>query len=118
MTGYMFHQEVEVWYVLPALKRAIALKMREMGLKQREIAERLHLAKSAVSQYLKNKRASKIKFSQDFEKEIRKSAGNIIKKNNFLEEIESLCKSFRQKGELCKIHKKYSKIPLRCSACT
>jgi len=117
MASLMFHQEVEVWYVLPALKRAIALKMREMGLKQKEIAEKLHLAKSAVSQYLKNKRASKIKFSPGFEKEIKKSAENIIKRNNFMHEIECLCKKFKEKGCLCEIHKKYCKLPLRCSAC-
>jgi len=117
MTGYMFHQEVEVWYVLPALKRAIALKMKEMGLKQKEIAERLHLTKSAVSQYIKNKRASKVKFSNEFEKEIKKSAENIIKKNNFMQEVETLCKKFKDKGCLCEVHKKYCKIPLRCSAC-
>jgi len=117
MANFMFHQEVEVWYVLPALKRAIALKMKEMGLKQNEIAEKLHLAKSAVSQYIQNKRASKIKFSKDFDKEIEKSAGNIIKKNNFMQEIENLCKKFKDKGCLCEIHKKYCKLPLRCSAC-
>ncbi len=117
MAQFMFHQEVEVWYVLPALKRAIALKMTEMGLKQNEIAEKLHLAKSAVSQYLKNKRASKIKFNPEFEKEIKKSADNIIKKNDFMKEIECLCRKFKEKGCLCELHKKYSKVPVRCSAC-
>ncbi len=117
MSNLMFHQEVEVWYVLPALKRAIALKMREMGLKQNEIAEKLHLAKSAVSQYLKNKRASKIKFNPEFEKEISKSADSIIKKNDFMHEVEILCKKFKDRGCLCEIHKKYCKLPLRCSAC-
>lgn len=117
MANYMFHQEVEVWYVLPALKRAIALKMKDMGLKQNDIAKKLNLAKSSVSQYLKNKRASKVKFNIDFEKEIKKSAANIVKKDNFMHEVENLCKKFKQKGCLCEIHKKYSKVPLRCSAC-
>jgi len=117
MANFMFHQEIEVWYVLPALKRAIAIKMREMGLKQSEIAEKLHLAKSAISQYFKNKRASKIKFSKDFENEIKKSASNIIRNNNFMEEIEKLCKKFKEKGCLCEIHKKYCQLPSRCSIC-
>jgi predicted transcriptional regulator len=117
MANLMFHQEVEVWYVLPALKRAIAIKMKELGLKQNDIAKKLGLGKSAVSQYLKSKRASKVKFSNEFEKEITKSASNIIKKDNFMHEVENLCKKFKKNGCLCEIHKKYSKVPLRCSAC-
>lgn len=117
MANMMFHQEVEVWYVLPAIKREIAIKMKELGLKQNEIAEKLHLAKSAVSQYIKNKRASKITFDKDFEKDIKRSAENIIKKDNFMQEVEKLCKKFKQKGCLCEIHRKYSKVPLRCTSC-
>ncbi len=118
MANLMFHQEVEVWYVLPALKRAIAIKMKDLGLKQNEIAKRLNLAKSSVSQYLKNKRASKVKFNSDFEKEITKSASNIIKKDNFMQEIENLCRKFKKTGCLCELHKKYCQMPAGCSECT
>ncbi len=117
MANFIFHQEVEVWYVLPALKRAIALKMKEMGLKQTEIAKRLNLAKSAVSQYLKSKRASKIKFNSQFEKEIKKSAEKIVKNDGFMNEMENLCRKFRQTGCLCEVHKKYCKMPEGCSEC-
>jgi len=117
MANFMFHQEVEVWYVLPALKRAIALKMKEMGLKQTDIAKKLNLAKSSISQYLKNKRASKVKFNKKFEKEIKKSAANIVKKGNFMHEVENLSKKFKKMGCLCEIHKKYCELPLGCTSC-
>ena len=56
-------QEIEVFYVLPALKRYLSIYMKENGLNQSEIAIMLDLEKAAVSQYINNKRGNKIHVS-------------------------------------------------------
>ena len=50
-------QEIEVWYIIPALRREFASILKEKGFPQKQIAEKLKLTESAVSQYLKLKRA-------------------------------------------------------------
>ncbi len=117
MQEILFHQEVEVWYLLPAIRREIANFMKKNGLKQKEIARKLHMTEAAVSNYMKHKRASEVKFDPDFRKDIEKAAENISKNKDFVNEIEVLCRTFRSQKKLCKLHRKFSKIPLRCSAC-
>lgn len=117
MQEILFHQEVEVWYLLPAIKREIANFMKQKGLKQKEIAKKLHMTEAAVSNYMKQKRASEVKFDDGFKKEIEKAAESIIRNNDFVDEVETLCRKFKAQKKLCSLHKKYSKLPLRCSAC-
>ena len=63
-------QEVELWYLIPALRREIAkILVKDYDLSQVEIAKILKITESAVSQYLKEKRGNELKFT---EKEIRK----------------------------------------------
>ena len=57
-------QEIEVWYVLPAIRKEMAKVMADKGLKQVEIAEILGLTKSAVNHYLKQKRAKDVNFPE------------------------------------------------------
>ena len=62
--GYL-PQEIEVWYVLPALRREYAkVLIKEHKLSQKGVAEILQVTESAISQYLTGKRASKVKFSE------------------------------------------------------
>ena len=56
-------QELEVWYILPAIRRELTISLKEEGLKQRQVAEILGVTEAAVSQYIKSKRAKAIKFN-------------------------------------------------------
>ncbi|MBL7100639.1 MAG: helix-turn-helix domain-containing protein [Nanoarchaeota archaeon] len=111
-------QELEVWYVIPALRKAFAEIMLKKGLKQKDIAKRLDLAKSAVSQYLKSQRGTELKFDKTMHKKIEKSVNNILKnKSTVKEEIIRLCNIIRKDGLLCCFHKAKDKNMKKCKVC-
>ena len=65
----IFPQEIEVWYVLPLIRRKIALKMVEKGLQQKEVAKIMGITPAAVCQYKTEKRAKEDFFDGDMNKE-------------------------------------------------
>jgi len=107
-------QEIEVFYVLPALKRYLSIYMKENGLNQSEIAIMLDLEKAAVSQYINNKRGNKIQFNEDLKNEIKKSAYLIKDKMTMLIEMQRLLMYVRTSGALCDAHKKFCDLPDDC----
>ncbi|MBW3000232.1 helix-turn-helix domain-containing protein [Candidatus Woesearchaeota archaeon] len=111
-------QEMEVWYVLPAIRRELAKNMLKLGLKQKEIAKALKIAESAVSQYLKSKRAKEIDFPEEIAAEIKHSAEAIVRDNSLLmAEIQRLCILIRKSNLLCELHKKHAVVPEECDIC-
>ncbi len=114
-------QEVEVWYVLPALRKELSIILKAEGLKQSEIAKALGVTEAAISQYANSKRASKIKFDSGIKKEIIKSAKSISANKDRVtvaRELQRLCKIIKDKHMLCKIHQKYCKSPKnKCEVC-
>ncbi|MBW3023280.1 helix-turn-helix domain-containing protein [Candidatus Woesearchaeota archaeon] len=111
-------QELEVWYVLPALRRELAVAMKKQGLKQKAISKKLGLTESAVSQYFKKKRANEVSFNSRIKQKITESAKKIIGDHCLIFELNKLCKLVKKEKLLCKIHKKHCKISGGCSACT
>lgn len=111
-------QEVEVWYVLPALRKELSIALKET-MQQKDVAKLLGITESAISQYSKQKRAAKLKFNQEIKKEIKKSAKRIEKnKTTVAEELQRLCKIIKKRHILCQLHKKYCKTPLnKCEVC-
>ncbi|MEM4337031.1 MAG: helix-turn-helix domain-containing protein [Candidatus Woesearchaeota archaeon] len=114
---FVFPQEIEVWYILPALRKELAIAMKKHGLKQNEISKKLGVTAPAVSQYLRNKRANIIFFNKKIKKEIFNSATRIINEQCLFLEIRRLCEIIRKEKVLCAIHKKYCNIKGRCYAC-
>jgi len=107
-------QEIEVFYILPALRRHLAMYMKLQGLRQNKIAELLHIEKSAVSQYIKKKRGNKVEFSEIVLNEISKAASRIKDELTLLGETQRLLRFVRGSGDLCRIHKDISNIPDNC----
>jgi len=111
-------QELEVWYVIPALRKALAEIMLKKGLSQKEIAEKLELGKSAVSQYIKGQRGTELKFDKKMIKKIEKSVDIILSnKSTVKEELVSLCDFIRKEGLLCCFHKSMNKKFEQCEIC-
>jgi len=110
-------QEIEVWFIIPAIRRELAKAMMKSGLKQKDIAKKLGVTAAAISQYLKSKRASEVRFDSGMAKEIEKSAGKIIKGNNVMKETQRLVRLCRKDGVVCKIGKKLGNTPENCKAC-
>jgi len=108
MAKLIFPQEIEVWYILPVIRRKIALKLVEEGIRQNKVADIMGITPAAVCQYKKQKRAKEEIFDSEMEKELTDSVKNIIKDNNALaEEIIRLNNLMKKKGIVCKL---YSKI--------
>ena len=111
-------QEIEVWYVIPAIRRELAKAMAALGMRQKDIAKCLNLTEPAVSQYLKFKRAKDVYFDKDVIKRIETAANRIIKDNKMMmSEVEAVCDIVKKNGILCKIASKYHELPKNCKIC-
>jgi hypothetical protein len=111
-------QEIEVWYILPALRRQLAVEMKQKGLKQNEMAKIMHVTESAISQYFKSKRAREVEFTENLKKEIRSSAEELIRDNSlFMQELQKLLALTKKELLLCKIHKCHCNLPENCEVC-
>jgi len=126
-------QEVEVWYVLPAIRRELTRTMIEKGIPQKQIAQMLGVTEPAVTQYKLNKskrsRGDQVDIPEKIIPEIRKSAEVIIdaweNKDSgeyvyeiMTREINRLIEVLRDKGTLCDVHREYcAHVDGECSAC-
>ncbi len=107
MSKYNLPQEIEVWYVIPAIRRELArLLTQEHGLSYEKAGEFLGITKAAISQYNKNKRASKINLKPIILREIEKAAKRMIKdKEVTTKEILRILRIMRERRipfEVCK----------------
>ncbi len=102
---YTLPQEIEVWYIIPAIRRDLSKMLsKEHKVSYEKIGKLLGLTKAAVSQYLNNKRAAKIKLHPKISREIIKSGNRIVKnKSDSVKEILRILKMIRVKGLHCEI---------------
>jgi uncharacterized protein len=111
-------QEIDVWYILPAVRREIAMALVKKGMKQREIAKKLGMTEAAVSQYVKNKRAKSVELPAEIRKDIQKAAMNLANEQDCHRyEIQAILSTIKKSGFLCKVHRKYDKVPVCCNVC-
>jgi len=111
-------QEIETYYLLPAIRREFVLCMLKEGLAQRQIAEKLGITEAAVSQYMKGRRAGKIKFEDKIEAEIKNSVSRILgSKTTVLEEMRLICGICKKEMVLCRIHMAECAVPDNCRIC-
>jgi len=107
-------QELEVWYVIPSIRKELALAMINQGLKQVEIAKKLGLTTPAVNQYLSKKRGNEIKFNNKIKEDISNSAKRINSEIDAVREIQYLIGLTRKEKIVCQLHKNNMK---NCNAC-
>ena len=112
-------QEIEVWYIIPAIRREIAKSMIDLGITQKQVAKRMVITEAAVSQYLKSKRGNEIKFSEKELKSIKKSAEKIVEGGeSAMKNLYDLCIALRGSKIICKTHKSKDKsVPKNCDIC-
>ncbi len=111
-------QELEVWYVIPALRKELTLAMKLSGEKQVLIANKLGITKSAVTQYLNNKRGAKeLNFNERVKNEIQTSASKIKNKFDAMREIQHLLNVTRQERLVCQLHRVTDKEFSNCDVC-
>jgi predicted transcriptional regulator len=74
--------EYMLWNGIPTIRKELAeVLMKQFGLSQREVAEKLGITPSAVCQYLTKKRGKTDIFDESIMKEITLSAELIMKDN-------------------------------------
>ena len=108
---YLLPQEIEVWYIIPAIRKELAKQLtRKFELSYEKAGIILGISKAAISQYLSNKRANKVKLSPEIKKEVAKSA-KIIAGNprSALLEMQRILKIMKDKKCSCDVCKKYNK---------
>lgn len=113
-------QEIEVWYLIPALRRELAkILVKEHKLKQNQAANILGITNAAISQYLKSKRGQGINFNEKETELIKKAAEEIVKdKGKLIKNLYKLCETLRKSKTICEIHKIQDKnISKNCDVC-
>ncbi|MBU3912981.1 MAG: transcriptional regulator [Nanoarchaeota archaeon] len=114
---YSLPQEIEVWYIIPAVRREFARVLVEKHeLTMEKAGEIIGVTKAAVSQYLKNKRAGLFKIPKSIKREIEKSAEVIVREKNLaVREIMRILEMVKTAKCSCEICKKYnSEITKMC----
>ncbi|RDE12694.1 MAG: hypothetical protein C4K49_09840 [Candidatus Thorarchaeota archaeon] len=136
---WLMPQELEVWYVLPSLRREMARIMIERKVPQKDIAGILGVTEPAVTQYKKKKghtvqkkkraRGDVIEIPESFLHEIEKSVDVVLKAWSQKEtdahiyqimtkEINRLIRSLRDAGIMCDVHKeRCGEVEEECRAC-
>jgi len=112
---YLLPQEIEVWYIIPAVRKELAkLLVKRHKLSYEKAGNILGISKAAVSQYLSNKRANKIKLSEEIKKEIVKSAKKIMKDDKVvISEMQNILRIMKIKKCSCDVCKKFNKDVLK-----
>ena len=110
-------QEVEVFYIIPAIRRELALCMKDMGYKQKEIAKKLGTTEPAISQYLTAKRATEVKFDKNIQDQIKKSAKNINDYKGLTTAIQDLLKKIGKSRATCRVCKAKISLEDNCNIC-
>lgn len=111
-------QEVEVWFVLPALRRQYVLALKQEGLKQKSIANIVNLTEAAVSQYLKKKRGDAITFSKEILQDIQSSVKKIVaKKSDYRHEFQNVLKKLKHSRFICTVCNDHTNSNDECEIC-
>lgn len=114
----LYPQEIEVWYILPSIRKELTKSLVNQGLNQKEVALKLGVTEAAVSQYIKDKRASSIKFDDVIKKAIEKASKKIMNNGSVMKEIQKLSSLMKKNKFICKVHHKYdSSLPKNCDIC-
>jgi len=110
MKKLIFPQEIEVWYVLPAIRKKLALELIKGGLTQSQVSKLLDCSRASVNQYTKQKRGQEI-LNQKIKQEIKKSANSIISNQSpAFYEVMRINQLVKNTGLLYQLHKRWGTV--------
>ncbi len=112
----MISIDVEYLYIVPAIRKYVAKKLLEQGLKQKDVAKIMGFTPAAINQYLKNKRASKVVFNKQEQEIINKYVSMLINQKITLQAlVKRVITEFEESGSVCRIHKSIEHIDKNCA---
>ena len=114
--SFIFPQQVELNYMIPSLRRELAVAMKDFGLTQKEIAERLLVTEPAVSQYFTAKRAATVQFEDKVIIKIKEAAKK-INAVNFQKEMQNLLKMTLHENVTCGVCRDVTHASNSCKVC-
>ncbi|MBU0760222.1 MAG: hypothetical protein ABII03_00175 [Nanoarchaeota archaeon] len=97
---YYLPQEIEVWYVIPAVRSRIAkCLIKDFKFSYERIGKILGVSRAAISQYVKGKRAAKIKLPTELGPQIMSACSTLAKDETKAGgEINKILEHMRKKG--------------------
>jgi predicted transcriptional regulator len=111
-------QEIEAFYLLPALRRELARALKELGKDQKTIAELLGVTGAAVSHYISGKRGTDMELPPTFVKKVRERAKTVKDQASAYAQLQHLVKDANKAKLLCKMHLKMDKnVAPACKLC-
>ena len=112
-------QEIEVRYILPAIRRELArIFIQDHKLSQKDAAKTLGLTEAAVSNYMKDRRAAEVQLNDHIKSLIKESVENILGKNSdVFTEIYKIVSECEKDLTVCQIHMIYDEVPQGCAVC-
>ncbi|MBS3108325.1 hypothetical protein J4409_00475 [Candidatus Woesearchaeota archaeon] len=110
-------QEVEVFYIIPAIRRELALCMKLQGYKQKDIAKKLGTTEPAISYYLASKRATEVNFDKRIKDYIKYSAKKINDHKTLTAVLQDVLKRINKSRITCGICKKKISLEDNCNIC-
>ncbi len=114
-------QEIEVRYILPAIRRELArIFIEDHKMSQKDTAKILGITDAAVSQYQHSKRAKEVVFSDAVVNEIKVSADRILAENSkkrIIAEMYRISNLTTVRQVLCDIHRSQSRELEKCNVC-
>ena len=117
-TKLQYPQEIEVWFVIPAIHRNLAQQFKKNNLTQRKSAKILGVTEACVSQYLNSIRGTKVSFSKSIQKDIEAAAKRILNEGTaVIKEVQEICLLIKNSGLLCELHKQYGNTSDSCEIC-
>ncbi len=123
MRKVTYPQEIEVWYVLPAIRKQIALSLIKKGMTQKEVATIMGVTEASISHYKKDKRArTNILETPKLKEQISEAVKRIMEDKSVLTaEILQLNRMVKDSGILCRLYAKNSSLEVKqrpCQRCT
>jgi len=102
-------QKIELNTIIPAIRKEFISILEKKDLNDSEIARKLKITKSAISQYKHRKRGKKLNFPKKIEDKIKKSAENIIKGKFTNSEISKIINEIKKSRYICCVCKECKK---------
>ena len=116
---YLLPQEIEVWYIIPAVRKELSKQFtKKYNMSYERAGNILGISKAAISQYLSNKRANKVCLDAKTKREVKKSAEKIFENERVaMIEIQRILKFMKDNHCSCNVCKQYNKDILEyCNA--
>ncbi|MBR9700707.1 transcriptional regulator [Candidatus Woesearchaeota archaeon] len=111
-------QEVEVFYILPTIRKELAVAMRAQGKSGKEISKLLGVTEAAVSQYFSKKRGKHVKLPDEVKEALTEAAKRITDTQSMIKETQKIIAKVKDKRLICKIHEQLEDgIPKGCDVC-